>query len=395
VLRVRVTVANAGAFEAGHRWAAYLQSRNELEALVTALPQQRVARFGLCRDRTHRLVPLGVARYVVARAGSQRLQTQFQVPYSTVFDALASRWLGDCDVFNGWASTSLFSLRAARRQNVPTVLQTGSSHIVYQTSLLEEEFERFGYARQVTHRKIIARVSAEYALADRIVVPSSFVLRTFVEAGVPAEKVIVVREAVEPSGISRGRPGSRPRILFVGRLELRKGIQYLLQAYRQLSSHATLRIVGKPDRELIRRLGGLPAGAEAVGVKRGKALREEYAAADIFVLPSIEDGFGHVVAEAMAAGLAVVVTQNVGAADLIVDGVSGMVVPPRDVPALTDKLGQLIEQPLLRSRLGEAARKAAVGRTWDMYCRDLHALVYQPLLAGARRAKGPIERPRS
>ena len=117
----------------------------------------------------------------------------------------------------------------------------------------------------------------------------------------------------------------------------------------------------------------------------------EYDAADIFVLPSVEDGSALATILAMAAGLPVIVSDQAGA-DLVVDGVNGFVVPARDVDALAARLEQLIADPELRARMGAAAAASAVARTWETYGRELCDEVYEPVLAASGNPKTREER---
>src|SRR5205814_260994 len=100
---------------------------------------------------------------------------------------------------------------------------------------------------------------------------------------------------------------------------------YLLAAFRELQGIARLRIVGGRNDDLIDRLGGAPDNVEIVGPRNGPDLAAEFRDADIFVLPSIEDGSAYVLLEAMQAGLPVVTTDQAGAA-LLDDGKSGFIV---------------------------------------------------------------------
>jgi glycosyltransferase involved in cell wall biosynthesis len=144
---------------------------------------------------------------------------------------------------------------------------------------------------------------------------------------------------------------------------------------------AELRLVGRANESLFRRLGGLAPGAVAVGPRTGAALAAEYASADIFVLPSVEDGYGLVTIEAMSAGLPVVVSDHAGSAEAVRDGETGFVVPVRDPATLRDRLQTLLADPVLRRRMGAAARAAAESRTWDTYGDERDRLVYRPLFA--------------
>jgi glycosyltransferase involved in cell wall biosynthesis len=157
-----------------------------------------------------------------------------------------------------------------------------------------------------------------------------------------------------------------PRVLYVGRLSAEKGIRELLDATDGLD----VRIVGDgPLRELV-------PGAR--GFVPHDRLAVEYGRAAVVVCPSHREGFGVVCAEAMAHGRPVVASAVGGLLDLVVDGETGLLVPPRDVAALRAAIERLLGDPDLRRRLGAAARErirerfswdAVTGATVDLYER--------------------------
>jgi glycosyltransferase involved in cell wall biosynthesis len=218
---------------------------------------------------------------------------------------------------------------------------------------------------------------AEYAEAETIVAPSRWVVRSFADRGVPESKLRLVPWAVMPitAPVDRAARSGAPRVLFVGGCSQRKGVPYLLEAFRGISAPSWLRLVGSPNPALFRRAGGLPARSEAVGAKSTPGLAAEYDAADIFVLPSIEDGSALATILAMAAGLPVVVSDQAGA-DLVRDGENGFIVPAGDTMALRARLEQLIDDRGLRLRMGAAAAATAVTRTWETYGNELSRSAY-------------------
>jgi glycosyltransferase involved in cell wall biosynthesis len=383
---MRATIATTGRFQPAFVWAAYLERREQLERIVTPMPFNRVSDFGVSKERTCSLVPLAAWSYAVRRLGqgaSPRALELSQFLRTVSFDISVSRLLGRCDVFNGWVGASLFSIRTARRRGIPAVLQTGSAHIVRQAELLREEAAKFGAGERITHPRVIARALREYEEADRIVVPSEFVHRTFVEKGVSPEKLVIVPWAAvsvvdAPQRSPAGKEGA-VTVLYVGGCSLRKGIPYLLDAARRLGAEVNVRMVGPENPRLIARLGGVPPNVTIVGLRRGADLQDEFRRADIFVLPSVEDGSALVTLEAMLAGLPVVVSDQSGAA-LVDHEVSGYVVPARDAGALAERILALARDPAARSTVGAAGRVAAAPRTQEVYGDDLKRLVYQPLL---------------
>ncbi len=383
---MRVTVSVPGKFEPAFHWARWLESRGELERLVTPLPHGRTKQFGVTRERTRTLAPIGGWNYAFQRLAPRAWQAQNQIAVSAAFDVAAAAMLGGCDIFNGWGSTSLRTIRAAHHRGVPVVLTVASAHIVEQTAILREEFARWGEETPLTHPRVIERMMEEYAEADVIVAPCRWVVDSFVRQGVPAPKLRLatwgaraIAEPVDRSGRTRA-----PRVLFAGRCEIRKGVPYLLEAFRGLKSAAELRLTGEPSDDLVRRSGGLPDGAVATGPLTGEAFAAEYRDADIFVLPSVEDGLSQAMIWALVAGLPVIATDRSGA-DLVEDGVNGFIVPAGDAGALRERMEQLIEDKELRLRMGWAAAASVTHRDWSAYSEELYRDVYAPLHASQRR----------
>ncbi len=220
-------------------------------------------------------------------------------------------------------------------------------------------------------RSYLDRLDEEFRYADYILVPSTFALRTHLEAGIPESKLILVHHGVEAGYESLPRkrvPDGTFRVLFAGQITQRKGVVYLLEAVKR---------IGRPDVDLVL-LGDL--APRAVGLKKyeGCFRRAEYAPhgrlksffdqADVLVLPSIYDAYGLVAVEAMAAGLPVIVSENTAAgSDVVRDGVDGFVVPIRDAEAIRDRLLRLKNDPDLARRMGESARARVREFGWSAY----------------------------
>jgi glycosyltransferase involved in cell wall biosynthesis len=280
---------------------------------------------------------------------------------------------------------SIKTIRRARKLGLPTILQTGSAHVQTQYDLIAAEVRKWNIEEALPHPRVLQRALAEYEAADVIVAPSRFVTETFIAQGVPEEKLRLVPWAAAPvvrSAEPTLSPSGQPRILFVGACSLRKGIPSLLESARALRGQARFRLVGQPNPRLFSRLGGLPDNVVAVGHVTGEQLAQEFRTADIFVLPSIEDGSALVTIEAMLAGLPIVVSDQAGAA-LITEGESGFEFQAGNADALSDRLLTLIEDSGLRARMGEAARQAASPRTPQVYGNELLEEVYAPLMIGA------------
>ena len=184
-----------------------------------------------------------------------------------------------------------------------------------------------------------------------------------------AKAVRVIPSAVElPERV--GEPADPPEVLFVGRLSPEKGILDLVQA----ADGIPLTVAG--DGPLRDRVPG------ALGFVQHTALPPLYERAAVVAVPSHREGFGVACAEAMAHARPVVASAVGGLLDLVVDGETGVLVPPRDVPALREALERLLADAALRRRLGEAGRARVQERFAWPAVTDATIAAYEDALAG-------------
>jgi len=191
--------------------------------------------------------------------------------------------------------------------------------------------------------------------------------------------MVVIPNGVSPEFFAKHEPlpGYRedgPTLLFVGRLEPRKGLQYLVRAFLRLKpSYPRLRLLvvgrdhkGQQDKMMAMVPPRLRTDLHFVGSVPQEDLLSYYASAEVFCAPSLGgESFGIVLAEAMAMGLPVVCSNISGYRDLVRDGHEGLLVPPRDPEALALAIGALLDNTARRSALSEVARATATRYAWE------------------------------
>ncbi len=192
------------------------------------------------------------------------------------------------------------------------------------------------------------------------------------EYGVPSAKIAVVPEPIDlvdwEARFARARPRREdgPTVLCVARMYPRKRIPDLLQAacsLRRRLPDVRVRIVGSgPERRQLLRLHaelGLGDRVLLLGEVSRTQLAEEYVNADCFCLPSVQEGFGIVFLEAMAAGLPIVACRAGAVPEVVPHGVAGLLVEPRNPERLAGVLEELLTDPQRRKEYGEAGRRRA------------------------------------
>lgn len=369
--------------------ARELYSRNALAAIFSGYPRFKLREERLPRERVHTFPYIHASYMALTRFDwlSPSAAMWWEYLDFTTFDSHVASRLPDCDVFVGQSGSALLTGREAHRRGIRYVCDRGPAHIRTQNYLLREEYDRWGIPFKGIDPRIIEREEAEYAEADRITVASTFAMRSFLEQGVPAEKLRKVPYGVD---LSLFQPAGQPSagrfdVLFVGNLTLQKGIPYLVEAFRKIDHpRKSLTLVGSPDRRLIEalsRAGAWIDEARVVGHVPKPELKRLISRSHVLVLPSVQDGFGLVLAEAMACGCVVIGTQNTGAPDLVTEGQDGFVVPTRDSDALAAKLQFLADRPDQCAAMGQIAlRRVEREEGWRIY-GDRTASVYQEILA--------------
>lgn len=309
--------------------------------------------------------------------GLKRFAADCQWQAAEWYDRWAAWKQPKCDVFVGWSGYSLRALRRAKKRGAVAILEQGSAHIAAQYDILAEEAARWDLALppgSLPDPRFIAKHALEYAEADYIAIPSNFVRRTFVERGIPEEKLIVVPYGAD---LAKFRPVPKEdnvfRVTHIGG-SIRKGTHYLLQALTELNlPNSEFVLIGPPDPVVQSFLDAYPGRLVHLRGVPQTELYKYYSNSSVYVLPSVEDGFGMVVTEAMACQVPVICSTNAGACDLVRDGVDGFLVPPRDVTALKERLLALHSDEAARVEMGRVAWKRAAEFTWERYGREILA----------------------
>jgi alpha-maltose-1-phosphate synthase len=291
------------------------------------------------------------------------------------FDRRVAQMLRGTDrAFIGCYTAAERSFRACQRLGIVRFLEYPIAHHAFaQRVLTEEAALRPEYALTLqSHRFppwLKDQLDLEVGLADKIFVLSTFHKRTFLESGIDERKLVVTPLGVDLEQFKpRQRdPADRPfRIVFVGQITQRKGISYLIDAFKKAAiPRAELVFVGRICGD--HRVWSREPGVSWMPHIPRSELPALYASASAFVLPSIVEGFALTALEAMACGIPVIVSTNTFATDVITDGRDGFVVPIRNADAIAERLVYLNDHLSERNQIGKAARARAEQFSWEVY----------------------------
>lgn len=217
-------------------------------------------------------------------------------------------------------------------------------------------------------------------------VASTFTKQTLTEQGIPAERVSVIPYGIDLERfnvVKNTRRATGPlQLLFVGTICQRKGIKYLLEALDLLPAGSVeLTVCGRPVDDLaLFRNQKTPIRVHPSISAQG--LLDAYRAADIFVFPSLAEGFGHVLLEAMASGLPIISTTRTAATDLVRQGREGLVIDPGSASQIASAIEHFLKRPEDVATMGRAARDRAEHFTWARFRASI-ATVVSEILSGS------------
>ncbi len=376
----------------------YFKPENSLGRALRLLPNGR----GTELEREFRrrfkpeLAPQNVRTYPAAEliyVVSSRLR-----PLRPFSEAIL-RWRNKC--FDGWVAKRIARERpkavvcydscaqrtfeGAKSLGTLCVLDQSIGHICTGLQLLREEAKLHPDFADSLPTKVpewlIERCSQEALLADCVLSPSEYVRHSLIANGVEPARIAALPFGVDPERFQPPpeRTEKTFRVLFVGQLSQRKGIKYLLEAFRNLRlPSAELVLVGNVAgsgkgllryRDMFQHIPNVPRAE----------VHHWFERADVFVYPSLHEGSALAIYEALACGLPIITTPNSGS--MVQDGIQGYIVPIRDVERLKEKILLLYENRELRQEMSRRARLRAEEFTWAAYQQRLGSILLNLLAA--------------
>ncbi|MFL6513846.1 MAG: glycosyltransferase family 4 protein [Chthoniobacterales bacterium] len=326
------------------------------------------------------------------RVKSTLARGRFRIPYKVLgrvracmlHDYIVARQLKklrhEIDVIHAWPLGALRTLEAAAKYNIPTVLERCNAHTRFAYEVVQEECDRLGVQLPPGHEhfydtQVLEREEEEYRLADKLLCPSEFVAKTFVEKGFPSDRVLrhiygFDPNVYYPNGRTRD-PGEGLKALFVGVCAVRKGVHYALEAWLQSTAHhkGTFQIAGEFLPAYAEKLSPLLAHPSVKVLGHRNDVPQLMRDSDVLLLPSIEEGFGLVVAEAMGSGCVPLISD--ACTDICSHMENGLIHRAGDVPTLSEHLTMLDQNRDVLHKFSAAGLAASPQFTWDAAGKQL------------------------
>ncbi len=300
-----------------------------------------------------------------------------------LFDRWAAAVLEDCHMFLGASTSSLATGRAAQRMGAAFVLDRACPDIRVQQQMMVEEARKVGGRFRTNSPWFVDRQVEEYETADVILAPSEYSRRSYPEH---LRKKVVLAPLYGRSEVAARmpKPAGTPFVLgIVGGGPLRKGSLYLLQAWKELAlPHAQLKIRTSAEiytYPLLKRLIAEQSNVHVISYIQDIA--KFYAECDAFILPSVDDGFGMALFEAMANGVPSIASRNCGASELLVPERDCLLIDAFSVEQIKEAVLRLYESRELRQRLEVAGPIAVAALQQDGMAKPYEEGMAQLLLA--------------
>lgn len=292
---------------------------------------------------------------------------------NNLFGRIVEKNLPKTKIYHTWMGISSEAVKKAKKDGAILVLEAANSHPLNISKILNIEYDKYDMKEYKIEMNKIQQESKIYREFDYIMCPSNFVYESFIKEGFDKKRLIKMPYGVDTKNFSQKKYKEKEKIkfIFVGSIQLRKGIQYLLQAWEELKLENTeLIIVGRiwPDaQKIVKKYSNLNNVKFEGFIKPEEALKN----ADVFISPSLEEGSALTCYEAMACGLPVIATYSSGS--IVLDKKEGFIINSRDVGALKEKIIYFYKNPKQIKKMGEKARKHVENFSWEEYGKRLSA----------------------
>ncbi|HTS19759.1 MAG TPA: glycosyltransferase family 4 protein [Verrucomicrobiae bacterium] len=301
-----------------------------------------------------------------------------RIAYARLHDHIVARRLekmaGQIDIIHAWPLGSLETLRTAARLGIPTVLERCNAHTRFAYEVVQQECDRIGVPLPANHEhaynaELLGREEEEYRLAYKLLCPSDFVVKTFLDKGFPRDKMVRHIYGFDETVF---HPDDKPRepkrgltAISVGVCAVRKGLHFALDAWLRspASRDGTFLIAGEFLPAYQQKLSEMLAHPSVKVLGHRQDVAELVRNSDVLLLPSIEEGFGLVCTESMASGCVPLVSE--ACTDICQHMDNALVHRVGDVASLTEHITMVNNDRALLAKLRANGLRTAPNVTWS------------------------------
>lgn len=275
-------------------------------------------------------------------------------------------------IYHTWIGISQEAIEKSKKQGAILVLEGANSHPLNVMKILEREYKKYGLIYPEKEKKEAKKLTKILKQFDYVMCPSQFVYNSFLEEGFRKDQLIYLPYGVTLKDFpnKQRKTNGKMRFVFVGSIQLRKGVQYLLKAWSEMKLRdAELVLVGRiwPDAQKV--VEKYKTNKTIVFPGFDSNPKKYLLESDVFISPSLEEGSALTCYEAMACGLPLIATFNTGS--IIRNNKEGFVIDESNVEQIKEKIKYFCNNPQKVKEMGKNARKLVEKYDWKNYGRSL------------------------
>lgn len=287
--------------------------------------------------------------------------------------------LPESRIYHTWMGVAFDAVTKAKKNGSIMIIEGANSHPSNTLKILNKEYKKRGMLDQIVNPEEIKNQVKIIEQFDYVMCPSDFVYDSFLEAGFSKDKLFKIPYGVDLQKFKIvKKTHKKVRFIFVGSIQIRKGVQYLLKAWDELKlNNAELIIVGRvySDAKNIVNKYKRHESINFIGFDTNP--NKHLKSSDIFISPSLEEGSALTCYEAMASGLPLIATYNTGS--VIRDKKDGFIIPAGNTNILKEKILYFYNNFEAVKKMGINARKRIEKFSWESYGRNL-TKIYKKIL---------------
>jgi glycosyltransferase involved in cell wall biosynthesis len=358
--------------------AKIIYKNNQLSQIVSGYPWFKLKNENLPKNKVT-IVAFGIFTILASILGKispaifkKLIQILFNIR-AVYIDKQSANFLDNSNVFLSLSGGGLETGKLFKKKKKLYICERGSTHILEQQEILRNEYLKYNINFNID-AWTIDRELKEYQEATFVLVPSNFAKDSFLKYKIRNLEVIPYAANLDKFySLPKEKNKKYFDILYIGGLSLRKGLPYLLDAYNNFKHpNKRLHLIGAKteDFDLFKKKIN-SENTEMCDYIAYEKLVEKYNMADVFILPSIEEGYALVIPQALACGTPVISSTNTGSSQLVTDYQCGYVVPPMDSSSILEKLYELNDNKYLLDKFSQNALKSRE-ITYDIFVHQLN-----------------------
>jgi len=345
--------------------AKALSKTDNLDFLITSYPKFIVKKYNVPATKIKSIFLIEILARLLGKFDPLLNKLKLNFETNQIMDWIADTiyslfFIQNSDfLFMGFGNSCCKIIKKAKKKNIKTIFFLNNSSPTFR-QVLKEEYNKLGLSKFyiIEPKAMTRKINESIRMADYIGAVSSFQKQTYINEGIDESKMCLSFLGVDTSVFfPKNIKKDKFIVICVSNDFVRKGVKYLIEAFNSLKlDNSELWIVGKNPRKVVERIVKIEKNNIFIDAVSEFRLPELYNQSSIFCLPTLEDGAGMVMLQAMSCGLPVISTKYSIAPDVITEGEEGFIVEPSNTTLISEKIKFFYDNPNKIIEIGSKAR---------------------------------------